>query len=111
MTTEKTYWNGEPAVCRRVRVIVGKAPIPTWWCAKLEGTERDAVEVRYDKAVFYIDDDEFAPDDRDDANHHKAGGGWFKVTEGRGGPDYYHASLPVSKVLVAVCQEGQSIPQ
>jgi len=105
MTTEKTYWNGEPAICHRVRVIVGKSEVPTWWCAKLEGTERNAVEVRYGGEIFYIDDED-GP-----GGQHTAGVGWWKVTEGQGGPDCYHASLPVAKVLVSVSQEGQSLEQ
>ena len=43
--SEPTYWNGEPTPCTKVRVIVGKSPVPTWWCAALAGTEREAVLV------------------------------------------------------------------
>lgn len=81
----QTYWNGEPCVARRVLVRVGRSPVSTWWCAKLEGTEREAVEVRYGRETFYLDDAD--------------GSGWSKVTEGRGSPWCYHASLPVDTVL------------
>lgn len=94
MVKEKTYWNGEPTPCRRVRVLVGKAMLPTWWCAALEGTERDAVEVSYGGRTFYLDNEE-APD-----HYHHAGVGWWKVTAGYGGPDLYHAELPEGTTVV-----------
>ncbi len=83
---ERTYWNGEPCLARIVRVIVGPSPRETWWCAKLVGTEREAVEVRYyDQPPFYLDNE--------------GGLGWAKVTIGCGYPDYGHASLPVERVV------------
>jgi hypothetical protein len=81
----RTYWNGQPAYARHVRVIVGPSPRPTWWCASLAGTERDAVEVRYGGEVFYLDNAD--------------GGGWAKVTRGHGSPEYGHRSLPVERVV------------
>jgi hypothetical protein len=88
----KTWWNGEPCQARLVRVIVGKAALPTWWCASLEGTEREAVEIQYgDFPLAYIDND--AWDD------HEWGAGWRKVTTGRGSPQYGHWSLPVERVI------------
>lgn len=80
-----TYWNGEPTHCRIVRVIVGPVPVPTWWCAGLEGTEREAVEVSYGGQRFYLDNED--------------GSGWMKVTQGRGSPTWAHSSLPVEKVI------------
>lgn len=80
-----TYWNGQRADACIVRVIVGKAPKPTWWCADLEGTEREAVEVTYAGQVFYLDNED--------------GSGWRKVTIYRGSPQAYHAGLPVAAVL------------
>lgn len=85
MGSETTYWNGEPTPCRIVRVIVGESPVPTWWCAKLAGTEREAVEVTYGRERFYLDNE--------------GGIGWAKVTLGRGSPQYGHSSLPVAHVL------------
>ena len=99
----KTWWNGEPTPCRRVRVIVGKPPMPTWWCADLEGKERNAVEVSYGGRVFYLDDDE-GPAERGTPSPYRAGQGWWKVTLGQGGPEFGHAELPVSKVLREIAQ-------
>lgn len=77
---EKTYWNGEPADCRRVVVRVGTVERPTWWCAGMEGTERNAVEVNYCGQTFYLDNEN--------------GSAWLKVTLGGGGPEWGHSSLP-----------------
>jgi hypothetical protein len=82
---ERTYWNYEPTPARVVRVIVGASRLPTWWCAEMEGKERVAVEVNYHGDKFYLDNED--------------GSGWRKVTEGRGGPDWGHSSLPVKRVL------------
>ena len=84
--SEQTYWNYEQGVpARKCRVIVGPSPVNTWWCAKLEGTEREAVEVNYHGGLFYLDNED--------------GGGWNKVTAGRGGPEWGHSELPVEKVV------------
>lgn len=83
--SEQAYWNGEPCEARRVRVVVGKSQLPTWWCAKLEGTERAAVEVTYYGEKFYLDNEN--------------GSGWLKVTKGRGSPHLGHSSLPVDRVV------------
>lgn len=85
MVADQTYWNGEPCAARVVTVIVGKAPRETWWCAKLEGQPRRAVEVDYHGEKFYLDNED--------------GQGWLKVTRGRGSPHYQHSSLPVERVL------------
>jgi len=82
---EKTYWNGEPCIARIVRVVVGKSLKPTWWCANLEGTEREAVEVKYHDEPFYLDNEKNQ--------------GWLKVTLGFGSPQYGHRSLPVERVI------------
>ena len=87
MADELTFWNGYPAQCRKVRVVVGKSERPTWWCAPLEGQDREAVEVHGDGEVFYLDNED--------------GQGWAKVTVGRGSPQYGHAEMPVAKVLSA----------
>ena len=84
--TNKTFWNGEPAKAKRVRVIVGPPPKPTWWCAHLEGEEIDAVEVTVDQSPpFYLEN--------------ATGEGWRKVTEGRGSPTWSHSSVPVLRVV------------
>jgi hypothetical protein len=76
----RTYWNGEPCQVRIVNVVVGKAPAPTWWCAPLEGTVREAVEVTQHGQTFFLDNVDES--------------GWIKVTTGRGMPNYPHRSLP-----------------
>lgn len=81
----QTYWNGQPAECRKVRVIIGEPPRPTWWCAEMVGQEREAVEVKQGGDKFYIDNED--------------GSGWLKVTEGLGSPGYPHRSLKVSKII------------
>lgn len=81
---EKTFWNGEPCQAKIVRVIVGKAPRPTWWCAPYEGQEREAVRIDYDGQTFYIDNE--------------GGWGWDKVKTG-GSPLVGHKSLPVAREL------------
>jgi hypothetical protein len=82
----KTYWNGEPCKATKVVVVVGKAPRPTWWCARFEGEKRAAVKVEYEGEVFYLDNE--------------GGTGWLKVTEGKGGPHCGHKSLPRDSVEV-----------
>ena len=81
----KTFWNGEPCLARRVRVIIGESPVPTWWCFALAGQIREAVEVKYGDQLFYLDNDD--------------GSGWWKVTEGKGSPGWAHRSLPVATVM------------
>lgn len=81
-----TFWNGQPTPARRVRVRVGSAVKPTWWCAPLAGTVRAAVEVTYGDERFFLDNED--------------GGGWRKVTIGRGSPNYGHKSLPQDSVIV-----------
>lgn len=83
--TVATFWNGLPCPARKVRVIVGKAPRRTWWCAELAGQERDAVEVDGHSGPFYLDNAD--------------GSGWEKVTVGKGSPWWGHSSLPVEKVI------------
>lgn len=81
----QTYWNGEPCTARVVEVIVGKSPRDTWWCAKLQGEKRNAVEVDYYGLKFYLDNAD--------------GSGWAKVTVGRGWPGIAYRKLPVECVL------------
>lgn len=92
MASEQTYWNGEPCEARLVEVIVGKPPRPTWWCADLEGQTRKAVEVDYHGQKFYLDNDD--------------GSGWHKVTVGRGSPNFFHASIPITRVLPSALADG-----
>lgn len=87
----RTYWNGEQADAERCVVRVGHALSPSWWCANLEGQERDAVRVTYDGATFYLDDTD--------------GKGWAKVTTGHGSPRFGHLSLPDDSVFLRL-REG-----
>jgi hypothetical protein len=88
MSTEATFWNGEPCIAERVEVIVGPSPVPTSWCATLEGKRRKAVEVIYGGQTFFLDDED--------------GSGWHKVTEGHGSPRVGHRGLPDSSIVVIV---------
>lgn len=79
---EQTWWNGEPAVARKVQLQVGMPPAglhPQYWAAGLVGMIVDAVRVEYGGTVFYLEDED--------------GDGWRKVTVGRGGPRWPSASL------------------
>ena len=86
-------WNYEPVDARVCRVRVGRSVRPTWWCAGLEGSEREAVEVSYGGEKFYLDNGPNPDTGQIDES------GIGKVTGGRGGPDYGHRSLPVSEVI------------
>ena len=77
-------WNGEPATARAVAVIVGKAPVDTWWCARLAGKEHRAIEITQNGQVFYINDDQQSR---------------LKITEGMDSPRHGHKGLPVERVL------------
>ena len=92
---KNAWWNGRRCNARIVRVIVGHSDYPTWWCAQLEGQEREAVEIwAADQAgpqPFYIDNED--------------GIGWRKVTELKGHPMTFHRSLPVKQVIEPVTTE------
>lgn len=114
-----TFWNYQPAKARKVKVIVGEAPKKTWWCYGLEGTIREAVEIKQGHQTFYLDNEAFWPSEErieelekiyEEEGHsisfldlaikgHPAGTGWDKVTKGQGGPQYGHSSLPVKEVI------------
>lgn len=74
-------WNYEPAEAWRGTVIVGKSERLTWWCASMEGTRRRCVKIQSCGETFFIDDED--------------GRGSIKVFQRGGGPDSYHASIPV----------------
>lgn len=80
-----TFWNGEPADCRRCTVIVADAEFPAYWARKHVGQERHAVEVRYSGEPFYIDNEN--------------GSGWAKVRFAGGGPRVGHDSLRIERVV------------
>ena len=74
-------WNYEPckAVLGTVKVV--KSERETWWCAKLEGHRLKCVKVMCGNSSFFINNED--------------GSGFRKVFEQGGGPDSYHASIPV----------------
>lgn len=82
-----TFWNGEPADCRRAIVVVADAEFPAYWARKYIGQERHAVEVNYAGKTFYIDNEN--------------GSGWAKVRFARGGPKVGHGSLRIERVVSA----------
>ena len=84
---EQTYWNGLPTPARRGSAVVADAPkFPGYWARELIGQRIEVVEVILDYVAFDGGIDYL--DDRD-------GSGWRKVTEGRGGPGFGHASLDI----------------
>lgn len=82
-----TCWNGLSAPAKIVRVVVAEVPDQNWWCAKLAGTTREAVQVTVPGGVMFLDNEAFGD--------HEAGAAWLKVTAGRGSPRYGHRTLPV----------------
>lgn len=88
----ETYWNGKPTPCARVKIVVGDTGrFRHYWARTqgLVGTIRDAVRVGDPDGPgepFYID------------NEH--GGGWAKVTIGKGAPSFAHQTLDVERELV-----------
>lgn len=88
----KTFWNGEPAIARRLEVIVPdwdpeRDPPLAWW-KDLSGTYRKAVLVTYHDQQHLLDD------------HDESG--WLKVTEGHGSPNRGHRDLPLRSREVIV---------
>lgn len=109
---EATFWNGEPCEARIVRVIVAPSPdFPEYWARPYIGTEREAVEITYAGAIFYIDNEthklgadelatleEFGLSPVVDYGQ-RSGEGWEKVTTGKGSPTYGHRSLTIERVV------------
>lgn len=82
----KTYWNGEPAVVRKLIIKVGTVPKPGWWCAGMEKTRRKAIEVTQGGQTFLLDDENNSA--------------WLKVTEGMGSPQWGHRTLPDDSEII-----------
>lgn len=109
MTTERTYWNGEPCKARIVRVIVADTgDFPLYWAKPYVGTEREAVEIAYNGRTFYIDNEEHSPSPGETEAMRRfglpaafcpRGEGWDKVTSGRGSPTRAHRSLQIERVV------------
>jgi hypothetical protein len=96
-----TFWNGEPAECSKVKVVMGAAK-PGWWCEGMEGQIREAVKVVYRGQTFYIDNQGGfggVEEEADFDGRHvlssemRPGDGWLKVTVGMGSPSYRHAGI------------------
>ena len=82
-----TFWNGLPTPARRGTAVVADAPeFPAYWARDLIGKRIAVVEVVLDGVAYGGGIDYL--DNRD-------GSGWRKVTEGRGGSGYGHASLDI----------------
>lgn len=88
LATPNIYWNGEVCSGRKCRVRVGTVEQPTWWCAGMEGTERDAVVVIYEGSHFFLDNEDNK--------------GWRKVTLGLGSPRWGHRSLPDDSEIISI---------
>ncbi len=85
----ETFWEGVRCRARVVRVRVGRVARSSWWCAKLEGQVREAVEVTLANGHrIYIDN--------------VNGEGWAKVTKGMGLRSWPSKSYPVSEVIEEV---------
>lgn len=79
----KTFWNGLECKATKVKIIVGKSPRDTWWCASMAGQEHDAIRIDFqNEEPFYLNDDLDS---------------WIKITEGLGSPSYGHKSLPCER--------------
>lgn len=106
---EQTFWNGERCEARIVRVIVADDPnFRAYWARPYVGQEREAVEVVYQGRTFYLDNEAHTPGSGEAAVlrqfgrepvAYPAGGGWGKVTMGRGGPRSEHRSLTIERVV------------
>ena len=87
MSNEQTYWNGLPTPARRGTAVVADAPeFAAYWARDLVGERIAVVEVKLDGVNYgggltYLDD--------------RQGDGWAKVTEGRGGSAWGHASVHI----------------
>jgi len=91
-----TRWNGEPCIARRITAIVADSVFFSgYWARDLVGTRRDAVEVTYSNATFYLDDED--------------GSGWAKVTSG-GSPRSGHLSLYIDPDSIRPRGDGQPDP-
>lgn len=89
-----TFWNFEPCTARKVTLTVADSEFfPAYWARPYVGMTRHAVEVTYNGAVFYLDDDPDTDAEQDTLDSDAIGPGWAKVTIGRGSPRYGHREL------------------
>ena len=103
---EEGYWNGNPASIRKVTVVLGETPHPSYALQARIGERVAAVEVRphvtkrtgnrlLGRREEVPGDDVFYLFDED-------GSGYFKVTEGRGSPG--HRSISVYPVVGSIME-------
>jgi len=90
--SDQGYWNGLPT---KIRKVVGTVkewqdddPPLAWW-KPIVGQHIRAVEVvldnvNYGGGIVYLWDED--------------GSGWYKVTEGKGSPNYGHRELPLINI-------------
>jgi hypothetical protein len=78
-------FEGVPVTARVVRVIVGKAPEPHWWCAGLEGESRLAIEVIAGDTTFYVDNND--------------GFALWQMTKGNGSAMYGYNVIPIAAII------------
>jgi hypothetical protein len=76
----KGFWNGLPAEITPVTYEIGPHTIDAalWWSKRLEGKRRQGLKVEQDGNIFFIDNE--------------YGDGYYKVTTGKGMPEYGHKS-------------------
>lgn len=50
-------FESKPCEVKKVKVCVGKAAGPNWWCKDLEGTVRNAVQLEINSEIFFFDNE------------------------------------------------------
>lgn len=89
--TEKGYWQGEPATFTACIVRLIESPEnPLWWQNAFAGMDVQALEITQGKETWKI------------ANHD--GTGYYKVTQGMGGPRCGHASFADHELVKYIAQ-------
>ena len=84
---ETTYWNGLPTLAIRGTAVVADAPeFSEYWAKHIIGQRIPVIRVvlegvNFGGGVTYLDNRE--------------GTGWFKVTKGKGMPQYSHADVAI----------------
>jgi hypothetical protein len=92
MTNRIPKWNGEPCKAQIGTVVIGKSPMPTWWCATREGERIACVRVEYRRDVFFLANED--------------GRGARKVFEQGGSWEIGHSSIPVDDETTFIPEEA-----
>lgn len=92
----KTYWNGEPCDANRAIAVISEPAPPeiTWAESGFFYTPTQIVEVNYQGTTFYLDNE--------------SGGGWAKVTRGRGSPRYGHKQYDPTEIAAIIYRYNSS---